>query len=137
MALEQECKDILLDCQFNNKAPPGEHLKKLLRQGIKEISKISVNESKWYSIFADHDSSIDSLPCVERWSQEDEWHLLHLKTSQIEIENTAVGRLIREEKRNLLMAALHMNRDEQAEVLLKFQQSNKENDSAQMDSAAV
>jgi hypothetical protein len=31
MALEQECQDIPLDCQFDNKAPTGEHLKKLCK----------------------------------------------------------------------------------------------------------
>jgi len=45
-ALEQECKDILLDCQFNNKAPTGEHLKKLLKwQGI-DISRFRVENTR-------------------------------------------------------------------------------------------
>ena len=57
------------------------------------------------------------------------------KHNQIEMEDTAIGRLIREEKRNLLMAASHMNHDEQAEVWLKFQQRNEENNSTEMDSA--
>ena len=35
------------------------------------------------------------------------------------------------------MAALHMHRDEQAEVLLKFQQKNEEDISTDMNSAAV
>jgi hypothetical protein len=58
MAQEQE--RILLDCQFNNKAQTGEHLKKFLKwQGIKKISKKSVNESKWSANIVDHDNSID------------------------------------------------------------------------------
>jgi hypothetical protein len=70
-----------------------------------------VNESKWSAILVDHDNYIDSLPHNEHWSQEDEQHLFHLKTSQIEMKDTVVGRLVREEKQNLLMAASHMNCD--------------------------
>ena len=65
--------------------------------GIEDISKKSVNESKWSAIVADHENSIDLLLCVEHGRQEDEQHLVHLKTSPVEMKDTAIGRLIREE----------------------------------------
>ena len=53
------------------------------------------------------------------------------------MKDTAIVRSIREEKRNILMAAFYMNCNEWVETLLKFQRRNEEYDSQEMNSAAV
>ena len=86
---------------------------------------------------------IFALPTVKRWTTELQEKLDWLMTAEIDMSETAVGRLLALEKRNLLAAARSMNAGERAEVLEAFGMNSEildedgEDDASEMDSEAV
>ncbi len=145
MALQEDCHDILID--LDGQPPNGKQLKKLLKwQGKKSVGK-AVDLEAWNALCDEHEAFgediIFALPTVKRWTTELQEKLDWLMTAEIDMSETAVGRLLALEKRNLLAAARSMTAKERAEVLEAFGinpeilDEDDEDDASEMDSEAV
>jgi hypothetical protein len=139
MVLQEDCHNILIG--LDGQPPNGKQLKKLLKwQGKKYVGKATDLEA-WNALCVEHEASgkdvIFALPTVERWTTELQQRLDWLMTAEIDMSETAVGRLLTLEKRNLLAAA------QRAEVLEAFGMNpeildeDDKDDASEMDSDAV
>ena len=81
---------------------------------VKKLNSMSKEEKvrKWLEI----KEKGSNPPIYERWTDDDEIALVEASRTDLEIGDTAVGRLEEKRKRDLMQAARHLSAEEWAEI---------------------